>query len=406
MLNFDNLAAAPALVLTLVVAVMMLAAPPRDARLKNTTSLVAVLIGTLLIYLADHPMVLLAGWLVSSLPVMRRSRTRALHTRASVALGASCILLAAAVFLLGNSPLTAAVGLGGRSAAWAFGLGTAAALIRSGIFPFHSWAVSAFDNADDMLPAAALLSGQSGAFLVARLALVMPEQAQVALPVISDLSLMSALLMAFLAIGETAPRRILALIAASQGAFLISGLEIRNVEGITGALVHTLVVSACVAGLVMVYRLLHARAGDAVDEPFAGLGTRAPRFSLFFLIFALALVGVPGTLGFAAEDLLFHGALETHPALGIALPLATALSAIALLRLYAHIFLGKRQLHVVPVSDARAHERFACAALIVLLVATGLTPGFIIASRTGPASQIAAALGEQEGRSISPHAQQ
>jgi NADH-quinone oxidoreductase subunit M len=249
-----------------------------------------------------------------------------------------------------------------------------------------------------MLPAAALLSGQSGAFLVARLAPMLPEQAQIALPVISDLALFSALLMAFLTLGESTPRRTLALVAASQSAFLIAGLQIRNVEGITGALVHALVVAACIAGLATVYRILHARCGSSVDERFAGLGTRAPRLSVFFLVFALALVGLPGTLGFAAEDLLFHGALETHPALGIALPLATALMAISLLRLYAHMFLGKRQLYVPPVGDAVFGERMACTALVIVLIACGL-----IESRVRPAGRIAQALGETALPSIAAH---
>jgi NADH-quinone oxidoreductase subunit M len=325
---------------------------------------------------------------------MSASRTGPILSRASIALGASSLLLGGAAVMLGTASFTEQTELTGTAAAWAFGLATAAALIRNGIFPFHSWVVAAFDEPNEMLPAAALLSAQSGAFLVARLAPVMPQQMQLALPAISDLALISALLMAFLAIGESARRRTLGLIAASQSAILIAGLEIRNVEGITGALVHSFVVAAGVGGLAAIYRALYARCGDSVDERFAGLGARAPRLKVFFLVFALALVGLPGTLGFAAEDLLFHGALETHPALGVALPLATALSAIALLRLYAHIFVGKRNLHVPPVSDARLGERIACTVLLVFLIGCGLYPAIVIDSRSAPATRIAEALGE------------
>jgi NADH-quinone oxidoreductase subunit M len=44
-----------------------------------------------------------------------------------------------------------------------------------------------------------------------------------------------------------------------------------------------------------------------------GLAIRAPRLATFFLIGALALIGLPGTVGYNAEDLLFHGALQSHP---------------------------------------------------------------------------------------------
>ena len=125
---------------------------------------------------------------------------------------------------------------------------------------------------------------------------------------------------------------------------------------------------------------------------FLGLGYHAPRLGVFFTIAVLALVGLPGTLGFVAEDLLFHGSLESHPLLGVGLPLATALNAITGLRLMATLFLGKRGLHVAAISDALPRERWALTLPVVLLVAGGLAPGIWVALRTPSADSIARAL--------------
>src|SRR4029079_3397175 len=123
------------------------------------------------------------------------------------------------------------------------------------------------------------------------------------------------------------------------------------------------------------YRALEARSTE-VESPrgFLGFAVPAPRLAVFFAICGLALVELRGTLGFAADDLLFHGALETHPLLGIALPLATALNAITVLRLFATLFMGRRVTHATPIPDARPGERLALTASVVFLVAGGIAP--------------------------------
>jgi NADH-quinone oxidoreductase subunit M len=89
------------------------------------------------------------------------------------------------------------------------------------------------------------------------------------------------------------------------------------------------VVAFAATAMLSVYRSLEVRNSE-VESPqgYLGLGFHAPRLAVFFAIAGLALIGMPGTLGFAAEDLLFHGSIESHPLLGIGLPLATALNAI------------------------------------------------------------------------------
>ncbi|MBK7085452.1 MAG: hypothetical protein IPH53_12640 [Flavobacteriales bacterium] len=55
---------------------------------------------------------------------------------------------------------------------------------------------------------------------------------------------------------------------------------------------------------------MEARTTFAFDPAITSAWAPAPRLAVFFLIFGLALIGLPGTLGFIAEDLLFHGALN------------------------------------------------------------------------------------------------
>ena len=136
-------------------------------------------------------------------------------------------------------------------------------------------------------------------------------------------------------------------------------------------------VSTC--GLFLVLRSLEVRLATQLSlDQYHGLATRAPRLAAFFLISAMALVGMPGTIGFASEDLLFHGTLESHPELGLILPLATALNAITLFRMFSHLFFGKRLIHVPPLEDALPRERWALTAVVLILAVFGLRPDLLL----------------------------
>jgi hypothetical protein len=70
------------------------------------------------------------------------------------------------------------------------------------------------------------------------------------------------------------------------------------------------------------------------------------------------LVILPLTLAHAAEDLLLHGTLETHPHLGIfILPIVTALNAFHVMRLFTTTFLGQPVRAAQTITDALPRER-------------------------------------------------
>jgi NADH-quinone oxidoreductase subunit M len=383
-MSLDNLASAPAIAFAAIMLAAFIAAPKTDVTGRQCALTLCSVAGTLIVYCAGDPWLSFTGFAIATAPVivassrLKGGSSRA-HTQPALVLCASLVLLAAGVALMptasGNPSLQAC----------AFVLITTSALMRSGVFPFHSWLITACERSAT-LPLIALISGQLGVVVITRLALpAFPDPGDLALPVLSDLALVGTLFTAFVALGERAPRRIVALISASQTGFIISGLQTRNQTGITGALLHWLVVAVTTAGLLMILRSVEVRFGDLPAQQFAGVGVRVPRLSAFFMIFGLALIGLPGTLGFCAEDLLFHGALEAHPYLGLALPLATALSAIQLLRLFSSIFWGRDVRSVPAVSDALWRERWAFTAAILFLIATGLVPRPFVRSRSAAA---------------------
>ena len=108
-----------------------------------------------------------------------------------------------------------------------------------------------------------------------------------------------------------------------------------------------------------------------------------------FAVFGLALVGLPGTLSFCSQDLLIHGTLMSHPVTGVVLPIATAMNAVSLFRLFARLFLGKRRTGFTHMADALPRERWTLAAGMLFVVLGGLFPNLIVAQRSAEADTVA-----------------
>lgn len=367
MIRLDSLAVVSMASFAVLWMVAVAAAPRRDRDGRGLWDLACVLAGTMLAYASAELPVFLAGWALTAVPYWR-GETRGPKIAMAVSTG-----LVAMGALLAKTDFASA----------AFGLLVLAVVLRKGILPTHLWTVEAFEHLQ--LPTLGLvLNSHLGGYLLIRFVMPMfPTLAASWLPAVSLLALVTSVFMAVAALAETHPRRVLGFLWISQSSFILAGLATMTEEGITGALLQWWVVAFTMTGMLSVYRSLEARSTNVRERiSFLGLGAHAPRLAVFFAICGLALVGLPGTLGFVAEDLLFHGALKTHPWLGVALPVATAINAISMLRLFLKLFTGKRAIHVPPIPDALPFERLALTVAVVLLVLGGLVPTLLIAMRT------------------------
>jgi len=373
---------------------MIIVAPRRKVTVGWLMGIQILTLGTIIAYATNHLLLFVLAWAGTLVPFLG-SRffnrvgevTIPREARMILSLSAVLILLGATLLALGteSSEWSARLSLGqprqGDSVllSLAFTCLMVGVFLRKGFFPFHAWVTRSFAEGP-LIPLNLFFNGHLGAFLIARVAVpAFPEIATAALPLLGNLGLLTAGYTALLAIGERHPRRLLALLTISQSSFLVAGLESTNPDAIAGALVHWQVVVVATSVLTAVYTSLEARLTLQIDgRQHLGLAKGAPRLAVFFLIAGLALVGLPLTLGFAAEDLLLHGTLESHPLLGIILPVVTALNAFHLMRLFTSLFLGRPDQGVLTVNDARPRERWVLTAAILFLLVGGLYPAIFV----------------------------
>jgi NADH-quinone oxidoreductase subunit M len=366
--------------------------PKRDCDARTIGGILFLLGATLLAYSSENLLVFLVGWILSAIPFFLRSWFRATSWRPATALLLSILALALAIgIIFGSGHAFSMDSLQGRSPGGtvAFGLLVVAVIFRKGICPAHAWVADAAEGAP-AIPTALLLNGHFGALLVARLILpLFPSTAGNFFPVLSWLAIATALYVAIRGLTENSPRRLLAFLALSQSACILAGLESRTSEGITGALVHWFVVTVSTMGLFGVLRLLEVRFGENLTASrHLGLAEHAPRLAVFFAVFGLALVGLPGTLSFCSQDLLIHGTLMSHPLTGIVLPIATAMNAVSIFRLFARLFLGRRRTGFTHMADALPRERWILAAGVLFVVLGGLFPNAFVALQSAQAEVV------------------
>ena len=90
-------------------------------------------------------------------------------------------------------------------------------------------------------------------------------------------------------------------------------------------------------------------------------------------------MGLPGTAGFVADDLLLHTLWMESPTSTVTVILSSALLAVATLIAFSRVFLGRTTPSLAP--DLYPRERVVVVLLLLLLVLLGFAPGVLL----GPA---------------------
>jgi NADH-quinone oxidoreductase subunit M len=373
------------LLFSCIAVLALLVLPRRDCSPGIIAGMLFVLGSTLLAYAAENLLVLLAAWILTTVPFFLARFFGVATWRPRLALLLSSTALALAISLIAaDGHALSIASLKGQSPGGlaVFALLIVAVIFRKGVCPAHAWVADAAEGGP-VIPTALLLNGHFGALLVAKLIVpLFPHVTRDLFPVLSDLALATALYVAIRALSENSPRRLLAFLALSQSACILAGLESRTPEGMTGALVHWFVVTVSTMGLFGILRLLEVRFGENLTASrHLGLAEHAPRLAVFFVLLGLALVGLPGTLSFCSLDLLIHGTLASHPQTGLLLPIAIAMNAVSMFRLFSHLFLGKRRTGFTVMADALPRERWILTAGVLFVVLGGLFPSAMVGLR-------------------------
>ena len=306
------------------------------------------------------------------------------HQRRIVAiyLGASTLIFAAGVTLLVSPGVQ-----NPRVETAAMWLIVVAALVRKGIVPFHAWVPEVFDRGR-LGPAILFNAPQVGAYIT--VVLIVPRASPEMLRTIALLALGTAVYGAALALVQRSARRACGYLFMSQSALVMAGLDCTSVTALAGGLLVWLSAGLGFAGLARCVLVLEARRGRADLTRYHGGYDRMPVLAISFLAMGLACTGFPGTLGFIGQELLVDGAVDVFPVMGFAVVIASALTGLAVLRMYFSLFCGRSDVLAHPSLrlGLRPREAWTFVALVIALVGLGLAPRPLVDSRFAASEEI------------------
>src|SRR3546814_7319901 len=124
-------------------------------------------------------------------------------------------------------------------------------------------------------------------------------------------------------------------------AIVTAGLYAFNQQGIEGALIvmlsHGVVSAALIFCVGVIYDRLHTREIGR----YGGLPVNMPAYALFFLLFTMASIGLPGNSGFVGEFLSLAGIYEASIWAAFACTTGIILRPAYLLYLYRRVVFGE-----------------------------------------------------------------
>jgi NADH-quinone oxidoreductase subunit L len=229
------------------------------------------------------------------------------------------------------------------------------AIGKSAQFPLHVWLPDAMEGPT---PVSALIHAATmvaaGVYLVAR---TFPMMTADALVVIAYIGAITAFISATIAIAQNDIKKVLAYSTISQLGYMVMGL---GVGAYTAGFFHLVTHAMFKAGLFLgsgsvIHAMHHAllEKGDHHTDPqdirnMGGLRTKTPITFWTFLIYTLAISGIPLTSGFLSKDeilagTLAFGELTGHYLVPVVGFLVAGLTAFYMFRLVILTFMGEHK---------------------------------------------------------------
>ncbi len=247
--------------------------------------------------------------------------------------------------------------------------------VKLGAFPFHGWLPDAYGEAP--VAGSIVLAGvmsKTGAYGLMRFALPLFPNASSSFALVAMiLGTIAIVYGAVVALGQTDLKRLVAYTSVSHMGFVVLGIYVWGHLSLQGVVIQMISHGITVAALFVIVDALERRVGTRDISRFGGLWQAAPRLGGFTMVFALALLGLPGLGTFTGEVLILLDTFRMSIPVSV-IPLAGTIFAVVYsLWMVQRIFMGEGPVHT-NVKDCSARELSILGALVVLIAWLGMYP--------------------------------
>jgi NADH-quinone oxidoreductase subunit M len=249
--------------------------------------------------------------------------------------------------------------------------------VKVPMWPVHTWLPDAHveaPTAGSVILAGVLLKFGGYGFL--RFCLPMFPDASIQFtPFIFTLSIIAIIYTSLVALAQEDMKKLIAYSSVAHMGFVTVGTFTLTIQGIEGAIFQMLSHGIVSAALFLVVGVVYDRMHSRLITTYGGLVHRMPQYSLVFMIFMLASVGLPGTSGFVGEILVLVGIFQVNTWVAAFTATGLVLGAAYMLYLYRRVIFGKlTKEELMKIVDLSPREALVFAPLIVMVFWMGIYP--------------------------------
>lgn len=267
--------------------------------------------------------------------------------------------------------------VGSRTILAALGFLTVGLCLKAAVFPLHQWMPNVYTYAPSTVTAfLAATATKVSIYVFLRIFFTVFGATDIlkTLPIGNILLVMAVLGMltgSFTAIYQKDVKRALAFSSIAQVGYIILGVGLLSINGITAGIIHLFnhALMKCALFLALGCIVLRVHSSDIDD--IAGIAHQMPWVMAAFVVSGLSLIGVPATVGFISKWMLVQAAFEEGGWLLALLILTSSLLTIIYIWRIIEIAYFRE-----PREDCKAIKEAPISMLVPLWVMTGMVVYF------------------------------
>jgi NADH-quinone oxidoreductase subunit M len=192
---------------------------------------------------------------------------------------------------------------------------------------------------------------------------------------IVTLSLIAVVYIGLVALVQADMKKLIAYSSIAHMGFVTLGFFVFNPLGIEGGLVQMISHGFVSAAMFLCVGVMYDRVHSRQIADYGGVANTMPKFAAFFMLFAMANAGLPGTSGFVGEFMVVLGTIKVNFWWAALAATTLIFGAAYTLWMYKRVVFGKvANEHVAEMTDIDGREILVLGILAIAVLAVGLYP--------------------------------
>ncbi len=275
-------------------------------------------------------------------------------------------------------------------------------IMKLGAVPLHMWVPDTYAVAPAGISAMLVASSQASMYALYRICFSLFGVTMNTLTVgwiVIILGLLTMFVGVTMAIPQTDIKRLMAYHAISQSGYMLLGVGVGLAvlgnpealatygrEAMSGGIFHIINHAMYKGLLFLTAGALFYRTGTRDLNKMGGLGRNMKLTSIFFIIGALAISGVPPFNGFASKLMIYESVYRFNPVLSVIAMLVSVITLASFTKAFQSAFTGPPLPQYKDVKEAPKSMLIGMGILAVIIVFFSLFPSLIVNTIVTPAT--------------------